>query len=78
MKMTLTAKTTANSRTKNRLREHGTEFTIERVDRPQAFNGELAVLVTAPDGWRGWLPLSGLNEKPSNPVKDPAWFFDSQ
>lgn len=54
--VTLTAKSGASSRTRNRLREHPGAFTLKRTDRPLCFNGAVAHLVEHPDGWSGWLP----------------------
>ena len=60
--MILTAAPKASSRTKNRLREHGAEFTLVRINHPSCFAGRRSVLVVAPDGWTGWLPLNELQE----------------
>ena len=54
--VTLTAKSGASSRTRNRLREHPGAFTLKRTDNPACFNGTRAHLVEHPDGWSGWLP----------------------
>jgi hypothetical protein len=56
----ITANPKASSRTKNRLREHGQEFVLVRLDTPVCFAGRQSALVLAPDGWKGWLPLDEL------------------
>ena len=67
--MTLTAAPTASSRTKNRMREHGTEFDLIRICTPACFKGRKSALVVAPDGWQGWLPLDELQETVSAPER---------
>jgi hypothetical protein len=47
----------ASQRTKNRIREHGPDFKVERIEGAACFNGEEAALVRSEDGWFGWLPL---------------------
>ena len=62
--VTLTFKPSACMRTKNRLREHGLVFTVRKISQSCiSLNGQRAVLVSAPDGWFGWLPLTDLNEE---------------
>ena len=61
MKMTLKANKIASRRTRNRIREHGPIFedvTREISGRNKALNN--GVLLRAPDGWFGWLPIQEL------------------
>lgn len=48
----------ATQRTKNRIREHGPDFKVERVEGAACFDGEESVLVRSEDGWFGWFPLN--------------------
>jgi hypothetical protein len=62
VKATLIANCMADSRTKNRIREHGAEMTAERVHPDMdCLGGGMGVLFTAPDGWHGWLPADHLS-----------------
>jgi len=67
--MILTAAPKASTRTKNRLREHGTEFTLVHISHPSCFAGRRSVLVVAPDGWIGWIPLDELQETVGAPER---------
>lgn len=45
-------------RAKNRVREHGDIFKVERFDKPQCFKGRPSVCVrSVEDGWQGWFCL---------------------
>lgn len=58
---TIKANPTATKRTKERIRQHGPTFTIEAKGHGGAVLGGVeCVLVRAPDGWLGWLPVSEI------------------
>ena len=62
--MIVTARAKASSRTKNRIREHGPEFTHRRGPSVPRFSGNRGVewiLLTSEDGWFGWLPVDEIN-----------------
>ena len=50
----------ASTRTKNRIREHGHIFEGAIFGTPKCFDGRKSVLLTAPDGWFGWLPMDEI------------------
>ena len=47
----------ASQRTKNRLRENGPVFRVKKAEKAQCMGGRVAFLLTAPNGWHGWLPM---------------------
>ena len=54
MKIDIRATTKASKRTKERIAQHGPNFTVES----EAIDArEDCWLMVAPDGWWGWLPL---------------------
>jgi len=50
----------ASTRTKNRIREHGNTFDAEVFGTHRGLDGRKSVLLTAPDGWHGWLPMDEI------------------
>jgi len=60
--VTLEANDNATRRTRNRIREHGPNFRAERSGMCGSID-ELGWLVSAEDGWFGWLPRSEFNFK---------------
>jgi len=62
MVASITAKPSASLRTKNRIREHGPEFTIIRIQQSVGSMGHRpCVLIESTDEWFGWLPLDEVN-----------------
>lgn len=46
-------------RAKNRVREHGDTFKVERRDNPQCFGGRPSILLrNLEDGWQGWFVIA--------------------
>jgi len=60
MDIEIKANNNAKSRTKNRIREHGHIFERAIFGTPKCFDGRKSVLLAAPDGWRGWLPMDEI------------------
>ena len=52
----LTAKSDANQRTKNRIRENGPKFEVKGISHPVCMNGRKSVLLESRStDWKGWL-----------------------
>ena len=60
-RVTLTASSTASSRTKNRLREHPGTFSLKETSHPQCLDGAEGIFVTHDDGWLGWFPTDEVH-----------------
>ena len=54
--LTVTAKSDASQRTKNRIRENGPKFEFMEISHPICTNGRKAVLLESQStDWKGWL-----------------------
>lgn len=66
-KINLIAKSNANLRTKNRIRDNGPTFIlIKEIDSFALFEGKAILVDSLKTKWLGWLPIEQLEIEESN------------